>query len=342
MLLRELPSSVYNGGYFCEGETTLSALHLFETLLSAELPVSEQVSLLKALNDEPITGALLEGAVLAVQKKAKIHMLELMEVLDIVGTGGDGKGLFNVSTTAAFILGGAGVPIMKHGNVAVSSRSGGIDLLKALGVHLPKDAKGVFRDFEATGMAFIFAQYFYPFWGQFKEARFTLAEQGKKTLFNYLGPLANPFNPRYQAIGVVDPSVMPAFAEALLLLGRQGMIFHSEGADELLLGPHNQVLQVRRGQVLEYQISLSDLGMKPAPVSTLQGGSPEENALITRAILSGKETGPKRDVALLNAAIAQVAYQPSLTLPEALEKAERSISSGMALRKLERLCGTVE
>lgn len=330
------------GAVYFGGETHLSALDLFETLLSIELPVSEQVSLLEAINDEPITGVLLEGAVLAVQKKAKVHLLELMEVLDIVGTGGDGKGLFNVSTTAAFILGGVGVPIMKHGNVGVSSRSGGIDLLKALGVHLPKEAKGVFKDFESTGMAFIFAQYFYPFWASFKEARMILAEKGKKTLFNSLGPLANPFNPRYQAIGVADPSVMPAFAEALLLLGRQGMVFHGEGCDELILSPHNQVLQVRRGQIIEYTVSLSDLGLKPTPISALQGGSPEDSAVITRAILSGKDTGPKRDVALLNAAIAQVAYQPSLTLLEAFEKVERSISSGMAMRKLERLCGHQE
>ncbi len=317
----------------------MAALNILEALLLEDLPVNEQVSFLEELNRFPITGKLLADATRVVQKHSKVRLNESMEVLDIVGTGGDGKGLFNISSTAAFILAGAGVPIIKHGNVGVSSRAGAIDTLKALKVHLPKKIPEVYHDFQEVGIAFIFAAYFHPHWAKFKEARRVLAAKGERTLFNLLGPLANPFNPKYQAIGVYDVKLIEPFAEALALLERQGMVFSSEGCDELILSEQHQIMQVKRGKIDFFQLALADLNLQPGRLDALCGGDPIRNAEITQSILNNAEQGPKRQVALLNALMGLLAYQPEWSISHGWERLERSLSSGMAALKLQRLQG---
>ena len=317
----------------------MTVFNILEALILEDLPLDEQVSFLEELNRFPVTGELLYEAVKVVHRHSKVHLNESMEVLDIVGTGGDRKGLFNISTAAAFILAGAGVPVIKHGNVAVSSRSGAIDMLKALHVNLPKQIPAVYHDFQEAGIAFVFAAYFHPHWAKFKEARRVLAARGERTLFNLLGPLANPFNPKYQAIGVYDATLVEPFAEALRLLGHQGMVFSSEGCDELILSDQHQILQVRRGKVQKFELSLAELNLKPSPVENLLGGDPEHNAQIVQRILNNEEMGPKRDVALLNALMGLMAYQPEWSVLDAWQRLERSLSSGMAALKLKRLQG---
>ncbi len=317
----------------------VTAVDIFETLILEDLPLDEQVSFLEEINRSPVTGELLYEAVKIVRRHSKVHLLESMEVLDIVGTGGDAKGLFNISTTAAFILAGAGVPVIKHGNIGVSSNAGAIDTLKALQVHLPKQIPAVYHDFQEVGIAFVFAAYFHPHWAKFKEARRVLGARGERTLFNLVGPLANPFNPKYQAIGVYDVKLLEPFAEALALLGHQGMVFSSAGCDEMVLSDQHQMWQVRRGRVQPFEFTLVDLHLKPSTLEHLLGGDPECNAGILQRILNNEEQGPKRDVALLNAVIGLLAYQPEWSLHDAWERMERSLSSGMAALKLKRLQG---
>ena len=315
----------------------VTVLNMLETLILEDLPLEEQVSFLEEINRFPVTGELLYEAVKVVHRHSKVHLNESMEVLDIVGTGGDCKGLFNISTTAAFILAGAGVPVIKHGSVGASSLSGAIDVLKALHVNLPKQIPAVYHDFQEIGIAFVFAAYFHPHWAKFKEARRVLAARGERTLFNLLGPLANPFNPKYQAIGVYDAKLVEPFAEALCLLGHQGMVFSSEGCDELVLSDHHQIMQVRRGKVQKFELSMAELKLKPGPVEDLLGGDPVCNAGILQRILNNEEQGPKRDVALLNALMGLLAYQPEWSIADAWQRLERSLSSGMAALKLKRL-----
>ncbi|MCX7122857.1 MAG: anthranilate phosphoribosyltransferase [Gammaproteobacteria bacterium] len=315
----------------------MTALTILEALMIEDLPLDEQVSFLEALNRFPITGELLYEAVKVVRRHSKVDLNESMEVLDIVGTGGDCKGLFNISTTAAFILAGAGVPVIKHGNVGVSSRSGAVDVLRALHVNLPKNMPAVYHDFQEVGIAFVFAAYFHPHWAKFKAARQVLAARGERTLFNLLGPLANPFNPKYQAIGVYDSALVEPFAEALALLGHQGMVFSSEGCDELILTDQHHIFQVRRGLVQKFDFSLAELGLKSGSVKDLLGGDPACNADMMERILNNQERGPKRDVALLNALMGLLAYQPEWSITDAWARLERSLESGMAALKLKRL-----
>ncbi len=313
------------------------ALSLIETLIKEELPLSEQITLLEELNRMPITGDLLAGGTRIIQKHGKMHLQETMDVLDIVGTGGDAKGLFNISTTAAFVLAASGVPVIKHGGSGVSSSSGSVDLLKALGVVLPKQAAAAYHAFQEFGLVFIFAGYFHPNWGKLKAARQELAKRGQRTLFNLLGPLCNPFNPKYQALGVYDPALVPAFAEALLLLDRQGMVFSSEGCDELTLSENHRIMQVYRGQALDFTLKLADVGLKPGVLEDLKGGDPSVNATLTQNILNGADQGPRHQVVLLNALMGLLAYRPDLSLHEAWVRLESSLESGLAALKLKRL-----
>jgi anthranilate phosphoribosyltransferase len=304
---------------------------LLEALLLEDLLLDEQVSLLEELNRIPVAGQMLYDAVQVVRRHSKVHLNEFMEVLDIVGTGGDKKGLFNISSTAAFILAGAGVPVIKHGSTSLSSRSGAIDVLKALKVHLPKNIAAVYHDFQEVGLAFVFAAYFHPHWARFKEARRVLAARGERTIFNLLGPLVNPFNPKYQAIGVYDAELVAPFAEALALMGNQGMVFSSDGCDELILSDRRKVMQVWRGQVHDFNFSLAELQLKPSAIDDLMGGDPLCNAGILQGILNNEEMGPKRNVALLNALMGLLAYQPEWSVMDAWQRLEGSLSSGMAL-----------
>ena len=309
----------------------------FSRLLEEDLPLERRVEVLARLNTFPITGELLFEAATLLMRKANYVAERALFAVDIVGTGGDGKGLFNISTTAAFIVAGAGIPVIKHGNVGVSGRSGSMDCLQALNVKLPVNSEEALAQFEATGLSFIFAPLFYPSLAKLKPARKVLAERGEKTIFNLLGPLVNPFQPQFQALGVYRLDLVEPFSEAMLHLGREGFVFHSEDSDELLLSDAIQVLEVRGNAINSFHVDIARLGLKPMPCEVLSGGNPGYNAMITLGILKNEELGPKRSVALLNAAMGILAYQHDLSLEEAFHKAEQSLQSGAALRKLEAL-----
>jgi anthranilate phosphoribosyltransferase len=255
-------------------------------------------------------------------------------LLDTAGTGGDGAHTFNISTTAAFVIAGAGRRVAKHGNRAASSRCGSADVLGALGVNLDLTPEQVARCIERIGIAFIFAPRFHP---AMKYAIGPRRELGQRTIFNLLGPITNPAGATHQLIGVYDPDLTQPLAEVLGALGgRAAFVVHGYGGlDELTTSGPNRVSHLCDGSVSTYELDPAGLGLRPASTEDLRGGDPPENAAIMLALLSGQDRSPRRDVVLLNSAAALATE--SGDFPSALSEAARSLDSGAALEKLEAL-----
>lgn len=255
-------------------------------------------------------------------------------LIDIVGTGGDGAHTINVSTTAAFVIAGAGYAVAKHGNRAASSKSGSADVLEALGVNLNLAPAHVQRCIEKIGIGFMFAPNFHP---AMKHVIGPRRQLGQRSIFNLLGPLTNPAHATHQLIGVYDGTLIEPLAHVLNELGVKGaMVVHGEGGlDELTTSGVNQISELRNGLVNTYEFSSNDLGLRAATLEDLRGGEPEDNAEIMRAILSGEDQSSRRDVILLNAAAAMATIGQKLDI--ALEKAKKSIDSGAAIKKLDKL-----
>jgi anthranilate phosphoribosyltransferase len=256
-------------------------------------------------------------------------------LVDTCGTGGDGSGTFNISTTVAFIAAGAGLAVAKHGNRSVSSRCGSADLLQELGVKVQLSAEQAACCIDEVGIGFLFAPLFHP---AMKHALPPRQEIGLRTIFNLLGPLSNPAGATRQLVGVYDPNLTETVAQVLLALGGEhAFVVHgADGLDELSVTGPNRVSQLRDGQVETFSIDPRELGLPQAKLSDLSGGSAEENAATTRALLKG-EKGPKRDVILLNAAAALVAGGKAASLSDGLELAAEAVDSGAALNKLNEL-----
>jgi len=268
-------------------------------------------------------------------------------MLDVVGTGGDHLNLFNVSTTAMFILAGAGVCVTKHGNRGVTSKSGGADVLEALGVRIDLPPDRVARSIETIGLGFLFAPIYHPAFKAVAPARQLLASQGQRSMFNLLGPLLNPARPDHQLIGVFDETWAAPFAEILRRLGRtsawivHGTAGRKQGMDELsTLGP-NTVCQLSHQLISETTIRPSDLGISKPKLSDLAGGDAVTNADILEGILNGSVQGPKRDLACLNAAAGLVVTGLAPDLMAGLALANQSIDRGAAhasLRAMQDWC----
>jgi anthranilate synthase/phosphoribosyltransferase len=258
------------------------------------------------------------------------------ELVDVVGTGGDGSGTFNISTTAAFVVAGAGQKVAKHGNRAASSKSGSADVLGALGVNLELTPAQVTRAIDEIGIGFLFAVKHHP---AMKHAIGPRREMGVRTIFNILGPLTNPAGAMSQVTGVYDGDMTETLARVLGELGSQGaFVFHGHGGlDELTTTGPNKVSRLQEGQVTTEILDPADLGFTRARPEELLGGTPEENAEITRAILAGEPDGARRDVVVLNAAAALVASGKARDFPEGIQLAADSIDSGAALTVLDRL-----
>ncbi|MCS6872701.1 MAG: anthranilate phosphoribosyltransferase, partial [Anaerolineae bacterium] len=248
----------------------------------------------------------------------------------------DGAHTFNVSTTVAFVVAGAGVPVAKHGNRSVSSQSGSADVLSALGVNLNLTPEQVGACIDEIGIGFLFAPHFHP---AMKHAVQPRRELGVRTIFNVLGPLTNPAGAERQLIGVYDAALTEPLAHVLCGLGAQAaFVVHGFGGlDELSTAGENQVSELRNGSVRTYMLDPRELGFSRCDPSELRGGDPQTNAAITRRILTGEENGAKRDVVLLNAAAALVAGGAAETLADGVRLAAESIESGAALAKLEAL-----
>ncbi|HEU4354951.1 MAG TPA: anthranilate phosphoribosyltransferase [Actinomycetota bacterium] len=254
-------------------------------------------------------------------------------VVDIVGTGGDRAGTFNISTVSAMVVAGAGVPVAKHGNRAASSHCGSADVLEALGVTIDLGPEGVERCLTEAGIAFLFAPAYHPSMAHAGPVR---RELRVPTVFNFLGPLCNPARPFAQAVGVSDPRMLPVMAEVLARRGVRARLFRGrDGLDELTTTGISTVFDVRDGVVREDELDPADVGLPRARVEDLRGGDAGEAARIAQAVLGG-EWGPRRDVVLLNAGAALEVAGEAASLPDGIERAARSIDEGAAAAVLER------
>jgi len=254
-------------------------------------------------------------------------------VVDVVGTGGDRSGTFNISTVSAIVVAGAGVPVAKHGNRAASSHCGSADVLEALGVRIDLDAAGVERCLTEAGIAFLFAPVFHPAMGNVASVR---RELRVPTVFNFLGPLTNPAQPFAQVVGVSDERMLPLMAEVLARRGTRARLFRGQdGLDELATTGPSRVLDVREGRVREATFDPSELGLARASLEDLAGGDPEASAEIARGVLDGG-SGPRRDVVLLNAGAAIEVAGGAASLAEGIQVAAGSIDSGRAADTLRR------
>jgi len=271
-------------------------------------------------------------------RRAAVHVKTVTppdELVDVVGTGGDGSGTFNISTTAAFVVAGAGQKVAKHGNRAASSKSGAADVLAALGVNLDIPPERVTQAIDEVGIGFMFAVKHHP---AMKHAIGPRREMGVRTIFNFLGPLTNPAGARSQLTGVYDGELTEIMARVLGELGSKGaIIVHGHGGlDELTTTGPNKISRLKDGQVTTETLDPIELGFERANPEDLLGGTPEENAEITRNILAGKQNGTRRDVVILNAAAALVASGKADDFPAGIQLANESINSGAAMDALER------
>ena len=254
------------------------------------------------------------------------------KLVDTCGTGGDGKHTFNISTTAAFVVAGAGLKVAKHGNRAASSKCGSADVLLALGGNLDLTPEQVAECVQDVGIGFLYAVNHHP------AMRFAIGprrELGQRTIFNVLGPLTNPAGATHQLIGVYDPALTEPLAQVLGTLGSKAafVVHGADGLDELSTTGVNRISHLHHGEVSTWELDPADWELPRASLAELAGGTPEENARITRDILSGQEQGPRRDIVVLNA--AAVLSVESGDWPAALARSRESIDSGAALRTLE-------
>lgn len=269
------------------------------------------------------------------EKAMKIHP-KVDSYVDIVGTGGDGSNSFNISTTSAFIIAAAGLPVAKHGNRAISSRSGAGDMLEALGLNLNRTPAEVEKQIEDVGIGFMFAPVFNLSMKYVGPAR---SQMGIRTVFNILGPLANPSGAPLNMIGVYNPNMTETIANVILQLGKvkRGMVFSAaDYMDELSVCTETTVSEIRDGKVTTYTITPEQFGFHRAKPEDIKGGTGAENAEIAKRILTG-EQGPKRDIVLLNSGMTLYVGGQAQTPEEGVQLAAEMIDSGKAIKKLEKM-----
>ena len=278
----------------------------------------------------------LVGFASVLRDKAETIAPKVERYVDLVGTGGDGTFTFNISTTSAFVVAAAGLPVAKHGNRSISSKSGAGDVLEALGVNIMAEPKNVEHCVEEVGIGFMFAQLFNKSMRYVGQAR---SEMGIRTVFNVLGPLANPSRAKTMVVGVYSPALTKQVAQAMSRLGveRALVVSGEDNMDEITLTGATTVSEIKDGAVTTYQVTPEQYGMKRVPLEELSGGDGNVNAQITRDILSGKERGPKRDIALLNAGATLYVGGLTESIAEGIALAAQTIDDGLAIRKLEAL-----
>ncbi len=275
------------------------------------------------------------GSARAMRARAVKIRVGAQVVVDTCGTGGDGAHTFNISTTAAFVVAGAGITVAKHGNRSISSKSGSADVLTALGVRIDLTPDRVADCIDEVGIGFLFAPLFH---GAMKHCAGPRQEMGIRTLLNVLGPLTNPAGATHQVLGVYDATLTEVLGQVLLQLGSQHcFVLHGmDGLDEMTLSDRTKVSEGKSGVVSSYFVTPEEFGLSRMARKEYAGGAPEENARMTQEILQGRK-GPRRDIVCLNAAPAMVAGQKAKTLQEGFRLAQRTIDSGAAADKLDRL-----
>ena len=306
----------------------------FAAIMEGEVSQIQMAAFLTALK---VRGERVDDivAAAAVMREKAMTVAAPETAMDIVGTGGDGIGTYNISTATAFVVAGAGVPVAKHGNKAVSSKSGAADVLSSLGIKLDCDISLVSMALDTVGICFLMAPRHHSAMRHVAPVR---ADLGIRTIFNMLGPLANPALVKRIMVGVFDPAICVPFAHALHALGTtHAWVVHGAGGlDEVSTTGPTQVAALADGKVREFTISPDDLGLDTVTIDALHGGTPQENAASLRALLAGA-AGPYRDVVILNAAAALVAGGHEDTLVSAGQRAVAAIDNGLALAALDKL-----
>jgi len=311
-------------------------------IMSGETTPTQNAAFLAALSTKSTRAETIDeisGCATAMREKATPVEHPGMEVLEIVGTGGDRANTFNISTTAALIVAAAGVKVAKHGNRAASSQCGTADCLEALGVNLDQDPDRCRALLADAGMCFLFAQKYHPAMRYVGAIR---RELGFRTVFNILGPLTNPARPEYFLLGVYDEYLVEPVAKVLSSLGvkRAFVVYGQDKMDELSLSAPSTVCELKEGYYRTFTLAPEELGFARCEKADLLGGTPAENAATVRAILSGEERGPKRDAALYNAAAALYVTGSVPTLSEGVDKAVGLIETGAPMEVLERLAAS--
>lgn len=275
------------------------------------------------------------GSVRAMRAKAVRIAVGNPLVVDTCGTGGDGAHTFNISTTTALVVAGAGLTVAKHGNRSVSSKSGSADVLSALGVKIDRPTEHVADCINEVGIGFLFAPLYH---GAMKHCAGPRQEMGIRTMLNLLGPLTNPAGASIQVLGVYEGRLTSLLGNVLMHLGSQHcfVVHGMDGLDEITLTAITQISEAKGGVLSNYLLDPAEFGLARVPAKQLAGGSPQENAAITRDILQGRK-GPKRDIVCLNAAPALVAGRKAASLQDGFLLAGQAIDSGAAAEKLARL-----
>jgi len=331
MNIREAIDKLVNRVDLSEAET----IDVMNQIMTGEATPLQVAAFLTALRMKGETVEEITGAARVMREKAHRVHVSAKTVLDTCGTGGDQKGTFNISTTSAFVVAGAGVTVAKHGNRSVSSQSGSADVLGALGVKVDAPKERVEQCIAKIGIGFLFAPLLHE---AMKYAVQPRRDIGIRTIFNILGPLTNPAMARYQLIGIYSGELVAMIAQVLKNLGSaRALVVHGlEGLDEISLCGPTKVAELRDGEVKEYTIEPEQLGLKRCLLTDLHGGSADESAVIVRAVLDGKP-GPARDVVLLNSGAALYVSGNAATLQDGMGLAAESIDSGKARRKLQQL-----
>ena len=312
------------------------AYAVMNEIMSGETSAVENAAYLAALSTKSSgmeTIDEISGSAAAMREHAE-RVEHDMDVIDIVGTGGDHSGSINISTTASFLAAAAGLKVCKHGNRAASSWSGTADCLEALGVNIDQPPAKVREELDAIGMAFLFAQRYHQ---SMKHVGAIRRELGIRTVFNILGPLTNPSRPSCMLLGVYGEHLMRPLAKVLPGLGvKRALIVHgTDGMDEISIGAPTLIREITDGTESAYEIRPEDFGITPASKKSIRGGKPDENAAVTRGILSGEITDARADVCLLNAGAAIYIGDAASSIADGIAKARQTIADGSTLKKLE-------
>ena len=304
------------------GQTTSTQNAAFLSALSTKSTKAETI--------DEITGCA------AAMRDAALKFENDLDLFEIVGTGGDNSNSFNISTTSAMVIAASGIKVAKHGNRAASSKSGTADCLEALGVNIDLDPDKCRKLLEEVGFCFFFAQKYHT---SMKYVGPIRKELGFRTVFNILGPLTNPSNPKYHLLGVYDRVLLEPVAEVLMKLGsKRGMVvFGTDKLDEISLSAPTAVCEYKDGWMKNYEITPEQFGFERCTKEDLTGGSPQENAAVTRGILSGEIKGHKRNTVLLNAGASLYIGGKTDSMEEGVKLAAELIDSGKALEVLEKL-----
>lgn len=312
------------------------AKRVMDLMLSGEATQAQLGSFLTGLRMKGETIDEIVGCATVLREKAEHIKPNVETYVDLVGTGGDSTYSFNISTTSAFVVAAAGLPVAKHGNRSISSKSGAADVLEALGVNIMAEPASVEKAVEEVGIGFMFAQTFNKSMKNVGQAR---NDMGARTIFNILGPISNPSGAPCLVIGVFADYLTEPLANALLKMGaKSALVVHAQdGMDEISNASETKVSEIKDGKVITYTITPEQYGFTRTTLDELRGGDAEENAKITKSILSGEEKGPKRDVVLMNAGATLYAGGIADAIETDIKLAAEMIDSGKAMETLDKL-----